>query len=273
MSTLGFLGCGAIGRAISDVHEKFDQNIIRHDLCLNSKLSDLLVADVIFVCLPTPSNKDGSCNLSIIHNELCQLNELGFNKTVVMKSTVPPGTGQQFSKQFSFKYVSCPEFLREHNARQDYLNQNVHIVGYDGEDVSEITLVLKPLNSTIKKLPVTEAELVKYFHNTYNAWRITFANSFYDMSHALDANYNKILNAFCELNGIKSDYLKSSDEFKGFGGPCLPKDTAAMADLSRKLKLNSNIWEFMLDENDKRIITLPPGLRESGFKIIKDKDE
>ena len=270
MLTLGFLGCGAIGQAISDIHEDLEQKVVRHDLCLNSKLEDLLETDIVFVCLPTPSNEDGSCNLSIIHEELLRLDELGFNKTVVMKSTVPPGTGQQLGNQFSFKYVSCPEFLREHNARLDYLNQKVHIVGSDDDDISELELVLQPLNSTIKKLPVTEAELVKYFHNTYNAWRITFANSFYDMSHALDAKYSEILTAFCELNEIKPDYLRSSEEFKGFGGPCLPKDTAAMAYLAQKLQLNSNIWQFMLDDNNNRVVTLPPGLRTNGFVIQND---
>ena len=270
MLTVGFLGCGAIGQAISDIHEDLGQKVVRHDLCLNSKLEDLLQTDVIFVCLPTPPNEDGSCNLSIIKEELFQLNELGFNKTVVMKSTVPPGTGQQLGNRFSFKYVSCPEFLREHNARLDYLNQKVHIVGSDDNDISQLELVLQPLNSTIKKLPVTEAELVKYFHNTYNAWRITFANSFYDLSDALGAKYNVILTAFCEINQIQPDYLRSSEEFKGFGGPCLPKDTAAMAHLAQKLELNSNIWKFMLAENEKQVVTLPPGLRSSDFKIRKD---
>jgi len=267
MLTAGFLGCGAIGSAISDIHEQFDQNIIRHDLRLNSKLEDLIDADLIFVCLPTPQSLEGACDISIVEQELANLNDLGYEKTIVMKSTVPPGTGASFSNKFDFEYISSPEFLREHNAHSDYLSQKMHIVGTQKEIPSILIKALEPLKSDLKKFQITEAELIKYFHNTFNAWRITFANAFCDLSEELGADYANIVSGFCELNCFSPAYLKSSSEFKGFGGPCLPKDTAALAHLSTALSLPSNVWEFMISENAKRIITLPEGLRESGYDI------
>ena len=271
MMTLGFLGCGAIGSAISDIHQDFGQRILRHDLNLKSKLSDLMDADIIFICLPTPQSKNGACNISLIEDELNKLNDMGFDKIIVMKSTVPAGTGMKLSEMFSFKYVSCPEFLREHNAKNDYLSQATHIIGCEEEIPTKLQDALAPLRSDLRKVTITEAELAKYFHNTYNAWRITFANAFCDLSDVFDTDYNNILEAFCTINDISSSYLRSSPEYKGFGGPCLPKDTAALAYLAKKLNLDSNIWDFMLNENLKRKVTLPPGLREVGFSAQKLK--
>ena len=103
---LGILGCGAIGSAISNVHSGFKQEIIEHDIKLDSELKDLLAADVIFVCLPTPQSSTGHCDLSIVEGELNKLSELCYNGTVVMKSTVPPMTGIRYSEQYNFDYIS-----------------------------------------------------------------------------------------------------------------------------------------------------------------------
>lgn len=261
---LGILGCGAIGSAISNVHSSFKQEIIEHDIKLNSKLTDLLNADVIFVCLPTPQSSTGHCDLSIVEGELDNLSELGYEGTVVMKSTVPPMTGMRYSEQYKFDYISCPEFLREHCAISDYLNQKVHFVGSDC-DISIMKKVLAPLSSNIRQVSITEAELIKYFHNTYNAWRIIFANAFCDLAESMDTNYDTILSSICDLNGISDSYLKSSKAFKGFGGPCLPKDTAALAQIANQLGLRSNVWDFCIRENEKWDTTLIDGLRASGF--------
>ena len=87
---IGILGCGAIGTAIGNVHETFDQQVIRHDIRLSTKLTDLLAADAILVCLPTPQMSSGQCDVSIVESELEKLQKLNYGGTVVMKSTVPP---------------------------------------------------------------------------------------------------------------------------------------------------------------------------------------
>lgn len=264
---LGILGCGAVGSAIRDVHLSIGQKVVVHDLNLGTELSCLLEADVIFVCLPTPQSSTGECDLTIVEGELKKLDELDYNGIVVMKSTVPPGTGNIFSKRYKFDYVSCPEFLREHSAIDDYRNQKVHFVGFDC-DPSRVKSILKPLGSDIKEVSLTEAELIKYFHNTFNAWRIIFANAFCELSEKLDANYENILKNVCLLNDYSDKYLKSSDDFKGFGGPCLPKDTAALASVANQLELRSNIWQFCIEENDKWETKLVQGLRERGFQSL-----
>ena len=263
---IGFHGHGAIGSAISSVHEGLGQTVIRHDLNLGTDRQSLLQCDVIFICLPSPQSAIGKCDLSIIDGELHKLNDLGYRGIVVMKSTVPPGTGVDYSEKFEFTYVSCPEFLREHQAIDDYLSQKVHIIGTVGNNIPTVLNdVLSVLPGETLAMDITDAELTKYFHNTFNAWRIVFANAFNDLSTELAGNYDNVLNAFCNINNVPDDYLKSNPKFKGFGGPCLPKDTAALAYLANELSLGSNIWSFALEENAKRKITLPEGLRENGY--------
>ena len=270
---IGFLGNGAIGGAIISVHEKFGQTVVRHDLNLGTELETLLECDLIFICLPTPQSKSGQCDLSIIDRELAKLHGLKYHGTVVMKSTVPPGSGKIYSQQFSFQYVSCPEFLREHNAIDDYINQSFHLIGASDNYVPKVVLdALSVLSGKVIGMSLVDAELTKYFHNTFNAWRIVFANAFSDLATELTGNYENVLDAFCQLNDFPSKYLKSNPEFQGFGGPCLPKDTAALAYMASQLSLPSNIWSFALSENKKRIITLPDGLREDGFIINETPD-
>ncbi len=262
---LGILGCGVIGSAIKKIHQSFGHEVIGHDLNLGTELAILLDTNLIFVCLPTPQGSDGTCDLSIVESELRKLNELGYRGTVVMKSTVLPGSGERFNKEFDFNYVSCPEFLREHSAEQDYLSQKIHFIGADCE-IENLRLLLKPLSSEIREVTITEAELIKYFHNSYNAWRIIFANAFCELTEQLDTNYDNILKNVSALNDYSENYLRSSSDFKGFGGPCLPKDTAALASLANKLNLRSNVWEFCIEENAKWDTTLIKGLRSEGFK-------
>lgn len=268
---IGFFGCGAIGSAISDVHESFGHEIFRHDIRFNTTTKILLDCEVILVCLPTPQATDGRCDLTIIEKGLDELEELGYTGTVVMKSTVPPGSGVKYSNAYKFEYISSPEFLREHNAVNDYLSQKIHIFGSSKKTLPDsIRTMMQPLSAKVLVLPFTDAELVKYFHNTYNAWRIIFANAFCDMAERMGANYSDVLNSVCELNQMDSAYLKSNKNFRGFGGPCLPKDTSALSFIARELSLRSNVWELCLNENAKWETTLPPGLRAFGFQSVDE---
>jgi len=261
---IGVLGCGVIGSAIASAHESFGQKVVRHDVLLGTRLDDLLDCQLIFVCLPTPQGFDGSCDLTVIREEIANLIRADYRGVVVMKSTVPPGTGRELCQRARFSYVACPEFLREHNAVDDYLSQRAHVIGFIGDLPPEITLCFEPLRSRFIHVSLEEAELAKYFHNTYNAWRVVFANAFNELSEAYSADYSKVLNSVVTLTNIRDDYLRSSVALRGFGGPCLPKDTEALAYLARTRGLRSNVWEICLRENYKWETTLIPGMRSKG---------
>lgn len=262
---IGVLGCGVIGSAVTDgfTERAFDVRV--HDIKLSSSMTDLLLCDVIFVCLPTPMLPDGGCDVSIVESELGQLHKLGFRGLVCIKSTVEPGTARELDSKYSeLAITNCPEFLRERSALEDFLDYGLCIIGNDGEHkYSELLMKIhEPFTRKFKIVSLTEAEIIKYFHNTYNALRVVFANSFFDLSGFMNANYDEVLDAICERNSFSSDYLKCGENVRGFSGPCLPKDTKALAKFSEKNGLNLDIWKFILKENDKFEKTTFEGMRE-----------
>ena len=93
-----------------------------------------MMCDTIFLCLPTPMRWDGDCDLNILHSSLFEINTLTEfegkgSKTIIIKSTIPPGTTEQLNKQYNhLNILFNPEFLTERN-EEDYNNQNRIIIG------------------------------------------------------------------------------------------------------------------------------------------------
>ena len=107
----------------------------------------------------------------------------------------------------------------------------------------------------------TEAELVKYFNNIYNATLITFANNFYEVCESLHANYTSVKNAVVQRDHINNSYLDCNQNLRGFGGVCLPKDTKAINNLVKQRNLPCGLFETVLKENDRYITTVFDGMR------------
>ena len=103
---------------------------------------------------------------------------------------------------------------------------------------------------------------MKYYNNIYNATLITLANSFYELCGELDASYTKIKNTLVLRDHINDSYLQCNDNFRGFGGVCLPKDTLAIAKLVEKLGLDVDFFRTILEENKKYKVTVYDGMRK-----------
>ena len=108
----------------------------------------------------------------------------------------------------------------------------------------------------------TEAELLKYYSNIFNSLRITFANEFYEVCKSVGADYSNIKNAFILRKTTVDMYLDVNDRFRGYGGVCLPKDTAAMAAFTKELNLNMDLFETIEKENKKFKTTVFEGMRK-----------
>ena len=149
---IGIIGQGFVGNAVYQKFRKY-YNVLTYDIISekgNSTFDKLeRTCRTIFVCLPTPMNSDGSCNVSIIEEVLEKLNYKGFHE-VVIKSTIPPGTTERWNEKFlDLQIVFNPEFLTERNAVEDYNNQNRIILG----GPRTASTKLKRISSEIKKRP------------------------------------------------------------------------------------------------------------------------
>ena len=262
---IGIVGLGVVGSACKEGFEKVGHDVFHHDVKLYTKIDDVLNTEVCFICVPTPSSEDGSCDISIVESVIKELSEKNYGGVVAIKSTVVPGTTKVFRERYSnLKIYFVPEFLRERCAVEDFIyNHNVLVIG--AEDIETFDLIKKthghlPVH-IVQVLPI-EAELMKYFSNSYKALRITFANSFYKICGELGADYDKIKDAFLFHGVGEGHYLNVNKEFGGFGGTCLPKDTKGLADLVDKLQLDLNIFKTIVEENEKFVMKVPEGMRK-----------
>ena len=261
---IGVVGVGVVGMAVSNGFRKIGHDVLVHDLKLKTKIIDLLDAEIIFICVPTPSNYDGSCNTDIAKSVVKELSNLNFSGVVAIKSTVEPGTTDSFSSEFeNLNLCFVPEFLRERCAEIDFIeNHDLCVIGTSDLNTFNWWKAHGNLPNEIVMVSSVEAELIKYFNNVYNSTLITFANSFYEICNALNADYSKIKNAAVLRKHINDQYLDCNENFRGFGGVCLPKDTKALSHLSKTLEIDNNFFETIMQINNKLKITVYEGMRD-----------
>lgn len=261
---IGIVGLGVIGSAAKYGFEKLGHTVKVHDLKLKTELSSLLNSEIIYICVPTPSNEDGSCNTNIVESVVDELHKLNYKKVIAIKSTVEPGLTRRLIDSYKNDNICfVPEFLRERCAISDFI-ENHDLLAIGTENVSVFETIKKSHGSyprNIKQLSPTEAELLKYYSNIYNAMRIIFANEMYEIAKRLDANYSSIKEAYC-LRNTKDMYLDVNENFRGYGGVCLPKDTKAIAALCKRLDLNLKLFETIDSENNKFKMTVFDNMRE-----------
>ena len=250
---IGIIGQGFVGNAVyqkfSSFYEVFTYDLDK-DKC-NSSLSDVIFkCETIFVCVPTPMKKDGSCDTSIIESILGEVDLLVDNieakRTIIIKSTIPPGTTARFNNRYeSLSIVFNPEFLTERNAVADFENQDRIIIGGPRPTTTEVKTVFSKVfpKAHIIKTDSTHAEMVKYTTNTFLATKISFANEIYQLCGKLNIDYDKVIE-YATLDDRLGDShwgVPGHDGDLGFGGHCFPKDLAALLYLSRKYNTTNNV--------------------------------
>lgn len=261
---IGVAGWGVVGSACGEGFRMLGHDVIPHDPKLNTELNCLLGAEVVFVCVPTPEGTNGECDLSIVHSTIQGLKNLGYNGVIALKSTSVPGTTQKLIDYYQDKDICfVPEFLRERSALEDFVrNHDLLAVGVASERawhrVCEAHAWL-PKNRV--KMTPTEAEILKYYSNTFNALRVTFANVMYEVCDKLNSDYDTVLSTFLMRGTSSPNYLSCGPDMRGYGGMCLPKDTKAMAELCKQLKLPFELFDTINHDNEQVKHTVFPGMR------------
>ena len=260
---IGIVGQGFVGNAVYQKWKKY-YDVQTYDLDENKSTSTLhnlvMMCNTIFVCLPTPMKENGSCDLNILESSLFEINtltefECRGNKTVIIKSTIPPGTTEQLNKQFRhLNILFNPEFLTERNAEEDYNNQNRIIIGGPRPESTQVVRLFSKVfpNARIIKTHSTYAEMVKYMTNAFLSTKVSFANEIYQICEKVGADYDKVVEyaTLDERLGKSHWMVPGHDSDFGFGGHCFPKDLSALIHLSEDLMTTNNVLRATRDTND-----------------------
>ena len=235
---IGIIGQGYVGTALKVGFKDYYnvETYDKYDLSKSTKSSIKRVVeftDVIFVCVPTPMRKDGTCYTGIVEEVIREINETADGHIVVIKSTVPPGTTDRINAEYTKSTVIFnPEFLTEANFIDDFKNQNRIILGGDRKGTSKVRQLYSRLfpQATIVKTGAKHAEMVKYFTNCFLATKVSFANEMKHICDSIDLDYDKVVEyaTYDKRLGKSHWSVPGPDGDLGFGGHCLPKDLSAM---------------------------------------------
>ncbi len=242
-----------VGKTLKNYFEKKGFDIFLYDKEKNlGSPSRINLADIIFICVPTPY-KEGE-GLSLEHVEKTCKN-LDRSKIIVIKSTVLPKTTEKLQKKYKrHKFLFNPEFLVEARAKETTENPERQIVGYteESKDFAERIMKILPEAPYQKIMPATEAEMVKCFGNCFLATKVIFANQFFDICKSSEIDYDSVKEAVGKDSRIGMGHLEIFHAgYRGYGGKCLPKDVKALIEFCKKSNLKADFLKKIEEINNR----------------------
>jgi len=252
-------------RGIIPIHESgldrlLDKNSNR--ISFTTKMEEVVrEADIHFICVWTPPQKDGSADLSSIR---AVSRELGKNfaklkiKTpiIVTKSTVPVGTGkiirQIVRKEYKndFSVVSNPEFLREGQAVADMMRPDRIVVGSnDAESAKIVASLYQDLRVPVIITDIATAEMIKYAANAFLATKISFINEVANVCDLVGADIEGVAQGIGMDKRIGKSFLKAG---MGYGGSCFPKDVRALQQFSNNSGYDFKLLKSVIEVNEQQ---------------------
>lgn len=264
---IGIIGFGFVGRATA-LLECEEVEVMVYDIDKDLRrpvgvtLGDLVEqCGLIFVSVPTPMDKDGTCHLGIVRQVFNDLADSGLKdmRRVVLRSTVLPGTSKELGCNF------MPEFLTERNYEKDFKECKLWVFGDDGQGKSskDFRGLIQDLFSAAKRhgkidhdtcsfLDTSEAEMVKYFRNTFLATKVSLCNEFEKYCVMKGVDYSKMVQvAARDLRiGLSHTQVPGPDGIRGFGGTCFPKDVSAMVRDMERTGTESVVLKNVMKRNN-----------------------
>jgi UDPglucose 6-dehydrogenase len=230
------------------------------------------LGEIILVAVGTPTQAYGGTDLSQIYSAIRWIKERNQGKVVlVMKSTVPPGTGIRLMDEeltgTELKYVFSPEFLREGQAVQDWMHPDRIVIG--GQDEEAINLakgMYKGIDAPVLITDITSAEMIKYAANAFLPTKISFINEIASLCDRVGANIDDVAHGIGLDPRIGSSFLRAG---LGYGGSCFPKDTRALEFLSSVKGFNSELLRAVINVNNRQRL-LPIQAMQEIFETLKD---
>src|SRR4051794_9219917 len=226
----------------------------RDRMHFSTDLGDALEhARLLFVAVGTPPTYSGDADLSAVHAVVDAM-PASDRHALVMKSTVPVGTGETIKRMFDeqgkggFRYVSCPEFLKEGSAIKDFLEPDRVVVGDDGDWAGDAVVELyAPLDAPLVRTDVKSAEMVKLASNAFLATKISFINEIANVCEETGADVVEVARGMGLDDRIGPKFLQAGI---GFGGSCFPKDVTALKQLAGNSGYHFQLLNSVIEVNE-----------------------
>ncbi|HXV52796.1 MAG TPA: UDP-glucose/GDP-mannose dehydrogenase family protein [Solirubrobacterales bacterium] len=231
----------------------------RERLTFTTEMDEVLAASrLLFCCVDTPPTYSGDADLSRVDAVVAALPD-GADHALVMKSTVPAGTGETIRRSHpDLVYVSCPEFLKEGSAVSDFLEPDRVVVGADpGSEwaADAVAAAYEPLGGELVRTDLASAEMIKLASNAFLATKISFINEIANVCEGVGADVNEVARGMGLDGRIGPHFLQAGI---GYGGSCFPKDVSALKMLAGNTGYHFQLLNSVIEVNElqkRRVIS------------------
>ncbi len=230
----------------------------REHLTFTLDIAELLDrADIVFIAVDTPPSYSGDADLSRVMRVIDEMTEAGLDDQrhiLVMKSTVPVGTGERVRAELAARghaevgYVANPEFLKEGAAIADFLTPDRVVVGAHRETAGErVAELYGPMGAPVIRTDVATAEMIKYASNAFLATKISFINEIANVCEEVGADVVTVADGMGHDPRIGRSFLNAGI---GFGGSCFPKDVSALKQLAGNSGYHFQLLTAVIEVNE-----------------------
>jgi UDPglucose 6-dehydrogenase len=235
-----------------DVPEVLERNGERLTFTLD--VNDVADCEFLFVCVDTPPTYSGDADLSRVWTVVDELPELDGRPILVMKSTVPVGTGEKVRHGLDTRglshvgYVSNPEFLSEGIAIHDFMHPDRIVIGaFEDADGDAVASLYENVEGPIVRTDVNSAEMIKLTANAFLMTRISFINEIANVCEATGADVVKVAEGIGLDHRLGPHFLRAGI---GYGGSCFPKDSLALKQLASNSGYHFQLLSAVIEVNE-----------------------
>ena len=247
---VGIVGMGAVGNGI---HKMFPAAATFDEPKGVGTRGEINACDVVFVCVPTPQNSDGSCDTSVVESVIAWIEA----PVIVLRSTVSVGTTRQLHQKYGKAIVFQPEYgpaeTPDHPFNDLRRVRWIILGGERAECKKAARAWMDAYNSdiTIMYTSAETAELCKYMENAFLAMKVAFCNEFFELARVFGVDYDELREAWLLDPRIGRSHTFVFADKRGYGGRCLPKDMSAIVSVAQQNGYEPALLREVIASNER----------------------